>query len=255
MKIQFEAVPLEVIRKEIGTQIAALPGVVDSFLESHISSSNHTRVVINGRAAGLAAIHGESLITRFSLEPEFRGHGEAVFQALRRREQVDSAYVPTCDEFFLVHALDDYRRLTLQARLFRFDGDSRPRAVPNGMALRRAEPRDADLIGEASSYFDRIDERIGAGELFVLDRDGEPVGFGIREMSAYVPGRASIGMFTRKDQRQRGVGTAVIAALAQRCLDEGIEPVAGCWYYNHRSRHALERAGMSSTTRLMKVEF
>ena len=33
-------------------------------------------------------------------------------------EQVQSAFVPTCDEFFLAHALDDYRQLAKQAYFF-----------------------------------------------------------------------------------------------------------------------------------------
>lgn len=123
------------------------------------------------------------------------------------------------------------------------------------MALRPAVPDDAGMLGEATTYFDRIEKRIQAGEILVLDHDGEPVGFGIREMSRFLPGRASIGMFAREEQRQRGVGTAVVTALIQLCLDEEIEPVAGCWYYNHRSRCTLQHVGMASTTRLLKVEF
>ena len=127
--------------------------------------------------------------------------------------------------------------------------------MPHKMALRPAVRGDAGVLGEASAYFDHIGKRIEAGELFVLEHDGEAVGFGIREMSRFLPGRASIGMFAREEQRQRGVGTAVVAALIQLCLDEEIEPVAGCWYYNYRSRRTLQQAGMASTTRLLKVEF
>jgi RimJ/RimL family protein N-acetyltransferase len=255
MNVQFEPVPIEDVREEIGAHIAALPGSVDSFYEDHVLLSKHARVVLGGQYAGHAAIHDESLITFFSLKPGFRAHGEAVFNALRRREQVTSAYVPTCDEVFLAHALDDYRKLTLQARLFKHDRARMPMMAPDNLTLRPARHNDAGLLREASSHFDRIDQRIEAGELFVLERDGEPAGLGIREMSRLVPGRASIGMFTREEQRQRGVGSAVVALLIQRCREQGIEPVSGCWYYNHRSRRALERAGMTSTTRLLKFEF
>ncbi|HEV2073391.1 MAG TPA: GNAT family N-acetyltransferase [Thermomicrobiales bacterium] len=255
MNVQFEPVPIEDIRQEIGAHIAALPGPVDSFYEDHVLLSNHARIVIGGQYAGHAAIHDESLITFFSLKPGFLAYGEAVFNALRRREQVTSTYIPTCDEFFLVHALDDYRKLTPQARLFRHDHARMPMMVPDNLTLRPASHSDAELLGEASSFFDRIDQRIEAGELFVLERDGERAGFGIREMSRLVPGRASIGMFTREEQRQQGVGSAIVALLIQRCREEGVEPVSGCWYYNHRSRRALERAGMNSTTRLLKFEF
>jgi hypothetical protein len=116
MIVQFEPVPLQDVRQEIGAHIAALPDPVDSFYEEHALLSDYARIILGDQDAGLAAIHDESLITYFSLKPGFRAHGEVIFRALRRREQVTSAFVPTCDEFFLVHALDNYRRLTPQAR-------------------------------------------------------------------------------------------------------------------------------------------
>ena len=43
--------------------------------------------------------------------------------------------------------------------------------------------------------------------------------------------------------------------LASRLHDRrrSLRPVAGCWYYNHRSRRTLQRAGMYSSTRLLKA--
>ena len=38
-------------------------------------------------------------------------------------------FVPTCDEFFLAHALDDYRQLTKQAYFFAAVRDT-PAQVP-----------------------------------------------------------------------------------------------------------------------------
>ena len=46
-----------------------------------------------------------------------------------------------------------------------------------------------------------------------------------------------------------------IALLRRECERQGVRPIAGCWYYNHRSKRTLERAGMYAPTRLLKVEF
>lgn len=255
MEIRFALVSLDDVREDIGARIRVLPGIIDSFLEEHIITSQHARVVINGQHAGLVAIHNGSHITWFSLDRAYLRYGEAAFHALRRQEQVTSALVPTCDECFLVHALDDYRRLVPQARLFHLESGTLPMGSPEEYVLRQAERDDARLLDQASELFGNIELRIAAGELFVPELAGDAVGFGIREMSHFVPHRASIGMFVPESGRRRGVGTAIVASLIRRCHDEGIDPVAGCWYYNHRSRRTLERAGLVSSTRLLRIEF
>ena len=55
--------------------------------------------------------------------------------------------------------------------------------------------------------------------------------------------------------RGKGVGTATIALLRAECHRRGIRPVAGCWYYNHTSKRTLERAGMYSPTRLLRIDY
>ena len=86
-------------------------------------------------------------------------------------------------------------------------------------------------------------------------RDEEPVGFGILVKSMLYEDVASIGMYTIERLRRVGVGTATIAMLIAECRRRSLRPVAGCWYYNHRSRQTLQRAGMYSPTRLLKVDY
>jgi GNAT superfamily N-acetyltransferase len=164
--------------------------------------------------------------------------------------------VPTCDEFYLAHALDDYRQLTKQAYFFATDQDATSPRELAAFSLRQAEPGDAPLIRQHSGdFFDQIERRLAARELFVTLRGGAPVGFGIAARSGLYAAVASIGMFTLEGCRRAGVGTATISLLIAECRRQGLRPIAGCWYYNHRSKRTLERAGMYSPTRLLKVEF
>ncbi len=39
------------------------------------------------------------------------------------------------------------------------------------------------------------------------------------------------------------------------CRQKELHPIAGCWYYNHNSKKTLERAGMVTQTRLLKVDY
>jgi RimJ/RimL family protein N-acetyltransferase len=256
MTTRFEPVSFSDIRDEVRSHLATLLSAIDSFLEEHILASTHYRLIVDGENAGFASIHGESLITQFALADRHKEHGQHVFTQLRRREQVRSAFVPTADEFFLAHALDDYRHLAKQAYFFRtFSSAAAPIARENGI-LRLAEPGDAEAIRQGSgTFFGDVERSIEHRALFLTERRDEIVGFGLIEKSTLYDDVASVGMYTVGQHRQQGVGTVTIRLLMEECHRRGLRPISGCWYYNHGSKRTLERAGMFSQTRLLKVDY
>lgn len=263
----FIPAPFEEIADEVRRHLASLPSAIDSFLEEHILDANHYRIVVGDEVAGFAAIHQERLIAQFALREPYRRYGQPLFAQLRRLEQVQSAFVPTCDEFFLAHALDDYRQIARQAYFFTTGPPplslTRPRrpghplgGEPGNERLRPATTADVEIIQRYSGdFFAPIEDAIAAGKLFVVRRGDEPVGFGLMEKSALYDDVASVGMYTIERYRRDGVGTATISLLIAECRRRGLRPVAGCWYYNHASKRTLERAGMHAPTRLLKIDY
>jgi RimJ/RimL family protein N-acetyltransferase len=256
MDIRIERADLPAISPAVEQHLESLPRPIDSFLEDHIFESTHYLIEIGGWPAGFASIHNGSLITQFCLAEPCKRWGQAAFQRLRRCESVGAAFVPTGDEFFLAHALDEYRQLRKQAYFFVFGGAPVDAAVIQGYALRQAGPDDAGFIRENSgSFVKNLETQIAAGELFVTDRDGSGVGFGVLVKSRFYPDVASIGMYTIEPHRGTGVGAATVALLIDECSRRGLRAIAGCWYYNHASKRTLERAGMVSQTRLLRIEY
>ena len=257
METRFVPTTFAEIADGVRQHLASLPSAIDSFLEDHLLASQHYRVVVAGNSAGFASIHGGKLITQFALAAPYRRHGQPIYARLRRLEEVQAAFVPTCDEFFLAHALDDYRQLAKQA--YFFAAAPEPVAAPAAnITLRAATAADVeDIQRESGDFFDALPHRIAAGEVCLTARDAEVVGFGIMARSAIYadPPVASIGMFTIAQHRQRGVGAATLALLRAECERRGIRPIAGCWYYNHRSKQTLERAGLYAATRLLKIDY
>jgi len=236
--------------------LESLPRPIDSFLEDHILESTQYRIRIGDVLAGFALIHRGNLITQFCLAEPYKRWGQAVFQRLRKCESVGAAFVATGDEFFLAHALDDYRQLHKQAYFFALGSAPLDPAVTQGYSLRPAGSEDVGFIQQHSGgFFRNLEQQIEAGELFLTDRDGTGVGFGVMVRSRFYRDVASIGMYTIEPHRNAGVGTATIALLIDECARRGVRAVAGCWYYNHASKRTLERAGMVSQTRLLKVEY
>ncbi|HEY8598644.1 MAG TPA: GNAT family N-acetyltransferase [Thermomicrobiales bacterium] len=254
MAAEFVPVSFEEVAGEVRGHLAALPTAIDSYLEDHILASRHYRIIVGGEAAGFAAIHGESLITQFALVARYRQRGQPLYARLRHLEQVQAALVPTADQFYLAHALDDYRQLAKQA--YFFAAGPAPVIAPGQWSLRPATIDDVAFIRqESGDFFSPIEGHITLGELYVTLRDGTPVGFGLTDISTLYPDVASIGMYTIERFRQQGVGAATLGLLRGECQRRGLRAVAGCWYYNHRSKRTLERGGMHSPTRLLKISY
>jgi RimJ/RimL family protein N-acetyltransferase len=122
--------------------------------------------------------------------------------------------------------------------------------------LRQAVESDIELIKEGSGdFFGDIKTYIDKQELFLTLLENNCIAFGLAGKSELLRDVASIGMFVIERFRQKGAGTATLRLLMNECRKQNLRPVAGCWYYNHLSKKTLERAGMFSQTRLLKIEF
>lgn len=228
-----------------------------SFLEDHIRDAMHYRITIDSAVAGFASVHGGATIVQFGLDPEFRGYGQDVFREARRLESVHGALVASSDQFFLVHAIDDYSRLSKQAFMFE-SGDGGRMSDPSDYdcTFRVATLEDIALVKELSGdFFEEAEKLIETGLLYVVDRDGSTVGFGLIERNEFALGSSSIGFFTVESARRTGVGTEIARFLAAESRQLDLRPHAGCWYYNHASKRTLERGGMAATGRIFRVVY
>jgi RimJ/RimL family protein N-acetyltransferase len=256
MQVSFARAERADVHDEISLHLGSLQAPIDAFLEEHVLESKHYVISLSGRRVGFASIHGGNLITQFSIERACQRFGQAAYQALRKLENVGAAFVPTCDEFFLSHAIDDYRQLAKQAYFFEALPMTRNAPEAEHCSLKPAAAEDEQVIRERSGeLFGDVGERIERGELFLTYRAGACVGFGIMARSELQHGVASVGMFTLEPFRCTGVGSATIKLLIDECTRQGMRAVAGCWYYNHASKRTLERAGMITKTRLLRVEY
>ncbi|MBP8251838.1 MAG: hypothetical protein KAX40_05705 [Herpetosiphon sp.] len=255
MPITFTQTELISIQHDVSAHLSVLPSAVDSFMEEHIFDSAHYRIMLDGEYAGFTSVHKANLLTQFVLFPQFRQHGQAIFAQAKRLDHVQAAFVPTCDELYLAHALDHYKQMHKQAYFFATPHDFVPQPVTE-YQLQLATSDDIDFItANSGDFFGDVVPWIEQNKILLTMRDAECVGFGVMEKGRLINNIASIGMFVIERFRQHGVGTATIRLLLQHCIAQNLRPIAGCWYYNHTSKKTLERAGMYTQTRLLKVEF
>ncbi|MDF2545238.1 MAG: GCN5-related N-acetyltransferase [Anaerosolibacter sp.] len=255
MDIKIKAVELSEIQPMLLENIMGFVSCFDSYLESHIVNAQHYRVMKDTEGIGYFSIFNKGLLTQFYLDKDYRQHGQEVFHKIRKSEEIQHAYVPTSDEFFLSHGLEYARKIDIQAYFFKDSKrDVKHIKIPN-FVCKQATERDIEFIREKSGdFFDDVDRHIKNRELYIGEIEGKVAAFGIIEKSKLYDQVASIGMFTIAEGRQQGIGTNMIIALKELCYEEGITPIAGCWYYNHHSKKTLEKAGLFSQTRLLKIQ-
>jgi RimJ/RimL family protein N-acetyltransferase len=257
MKQYFIKCTLEDIKDMVLQYAQSLSSPIDSFLEDHILESEHFMVMIDDEKAGYFSIFKNDLLTQFYMETKYRALGQKIFFKIKRMNFLQNAFVPTCDEFFMAHALDEYRSIERQAYFFQDiqnpineeEGDSE-------LTLRLATVEDKeDILKYSGDFFDVAEKSIAKEQIYIAVKGDKIVGFGNVEKGRVLKNYISIGMFTVEEYRQKGIGTSILLALKDMVYREGKIPIAGCWYYNHQSKKTLEKAGMYSATRLLKVQF
>lgn len=236
--------------------VESLSSPIDSFIEEHMLGSEHFLITIYNEAIGYFSIYQREMITQFFLTRSHRKRAQEIFYQIKRMQNVRFAFVPTCAEFFLVHALDEYRRMEIQAYFFQDGGQPGQQRDPE-ITVRPAGLADsADVKEHSGNFFDEnLTEQISNGCIYFAERRSEIVGFGVLERGKILKSSASIGMYTKPHLRQTGIGRSILLALKEEVRKEGLVPIAGCWYYNHNSKKTLESAGMFTSTRLLRISY
>ncbi|WP_110515890.1 GNAT family N-acetyltransferase [Herpetosiphon llansteffanensis] len=255
MYLRFTPINFAAIKPAIAEYYAQLPTHVDSFFEDRLLHAAWYQIWLDQTAIGLAAVHDASMLVHFSLQTGYQQYGQQAFEQAKKLANVQAAFVPTNDQWLLSHALDQYRQLQKQAYFFQANHQTLLEASANEQLRLATEADIASITEHASDLFDQIPQRVAWQQLFCFSINDELVGFGIIEPSSIYQQVASIGMQINVAYRQQGYGTRLIQALIRHCQNQQIQPIAGCWYYNHTSKKTLERAGMASATRLLRIDF
>jgi|SaaInlV_130m_DNA_2_1039683.scaffolds.fasta_scaffold25677_1 thymidine kinase len=236
--------------------LKSLCSPIDSFLEGHILRSKYFNIELDGNVIGYTAIHKKSLLSQFFIIDEHKSISQEVYFQIKRLSEVTKIFVPTCDEFFLSHAIESNRGVEIQAYFFQ----DHKKQIESQKDLENfdlviANECDISFIKEKSGdFFDDLEKSILSKEIFIGLNKGEKVSFGILEVSKLLGEYASIGMFVIEEKRQQGFGVKTLLRLKHCCYDMEINPIAGCWYYNHNSKKTLEKAGMYTKTRLLNIQ-
>ncbi|CAN5497432.1 hypothetical protein BH10CHL1_BH10CHL1_27540 [soil metagenome] len=256
MKVKFTKSGWPALQLMTSDYLTRLSSPIDSFLEDHIVASTHYGIWLGMEEVGYCSIHQTNLVTQYYLLDQYKSYGQAIFQQIKRLESVQAAFVPTADEFFLAHALDEYKQIEKQAYFFQMPKALIDLPLAAGVDGRLAQLEDSAFIkANTGDFFGDLAGEVQRGEIYLIDQGQFCVGFGVLVKSKLFPNWASIGMYTIEKFRNQGIGRQIIHYLLNKCHQQGLTAIAGCWYYNHLSKKTLESAGMYTQTRLLKIGY
>jgi hypothetical protein len=231
--------------------------IVDSFWEGHIRDSKYYKISVSNNIAGYFSIYKETVLVLFNVFEKYRNISQELFSIAKKYESVREALIPTGDEFFISHALDNYVKIEKQA-YFSIYTDKNPNKMIK-LELKLADiEKDIEILNICHDFLNneivnikkQIDE-----EIYIAKHENNIIGFGVIEYQKVVNIYASIGMIVREEYRQKGYGGNILNGLKNIVLDKGFTAISGCWYYNHNSKKTMESAGAYSKTRLLRFYF
>lgn len=234
---------------------------VDSYWEDHVMKSQCYQIFDQNKLIGFFAICEETLLTLFHVFESHARFGQEIFEKVKRYEQVTSAYVPTGDEFFLSHAIDNYARIEKQAYFTTYTETGLAEGKEKQLDLVPILTKeDTALLALTTDFFEedsaeRIIQGVPHFHVYKVEEKGELVGFGVVEDGRVVKSMSSVGMYVMPEKRQQGYAANILKALQKLVESQGYTARSGCWYYNHNSKKSMESAGAYSKTRLLKFYF
>jgi RimJ/RimL family protein N-acetyltransferase len=231
--------------------------IVDSFWEGHVRESTFYKIEHNKSTIGYFGINNGTILVLFNIFENYRNIAQEIFLTVKKYESVKEALIPTGDEFFISHAIDNYIRIEKQAYFSIYTNKPPKKELNVKLQLADVE-KDKEKLNLCYDFLKGEIENIknGRDEEIYIAWDGDEIkGFGVIEYQKVVSKYASIGMIVREEYRKKGYGSNILQGLKEIVNRKGYTAVSGCWYYNHNSKKAMESAGAYSKTRLLRFYF
>ena len=252
MKMSYEFVPssLEENSEWLSAYLQGLTAPMDSYAEDNLDNCKIFSVLAGGNHVGFIGVQ-EQTLWFFYVSTSYLRYSQPIFEEAVKSLGVEKVFFRTSDQL-LVSLVMDWEFDKKKGAYFFQDAIQleRPRLGFENISFTPATPADMPFIQqETVNFFDESD--LTNGKIFMLRSGEELLGCGISVQGRYCKDYTSIGMVTCAKYRQQGVGKFILWSLKEWCYEQGLKPLAGCWYYNTLSRKSLESAGLATRDRGM----
>lgn len=253
--IQVEA--LAEIKEQRECYMNELPYSQELHAEENVWQCQYYKINMNSEWVGYCCINSEKTLWEFYLVKSALIHSQEVFKFLIDMDYVATAECKSFDHLLMSLCLDFHKKASSSAYLFREYADMKDSLSTIGnISYRLAVKEDYNSISAISGdFFHDLEKEILKEEVFAFYSNNELLGAGTCKRILDHMNNYDIGMVVAKEHRNKGIGTFIIVKLKEYCYNNNLNPVCGCWYFNHASKKTLERAGFITKHRIIRYEF
>jgi RimJ/RimL family protein N-acetyltransferase len=250
---------LEIIRSLREQYLDDLPYNQEYYLELPILKGNPYLIQNDDQPAGYFILSNKGTLLEYFLLPQWFDLIDSLFGRIIREHSIKKALCKSFDAPLLACCFEYQKESRLIGVLFR-DYSEKPSMISDGeIAIRLANPADeARIISvneEVFDYPEEVMQYIRAQQIFLYEKGGDLVGFGIfSQVNAGRPYR-DIGMLVVPAYRHSGYGVYILHHLIHFCQQNNWQVSAGCAIENIASRRCLEKAGFIARHRLLEFIF
>jgi len=223
---------------------------MDSYCEDKLDESTIYRIIHEGIYIGYVGIIGDEL-RFFHVLPVYFKYAPDAFEYCIKQKGIKTVNIMTQDSLLVSLIAEWDFRIEKEGCYFIDSGrQEKPQVEASRAQFRTAGLSDMPaIIRETGDFFDKLEERINAETIFVLEDGEDLLGWGIVERGRLFSDCVSIGMITCREHRKKGVAQTILWHLKEWAYLHNLKPIAGCWYYNVLSRKSLEAAGMIAASK------
>lgn len=260
--ITFTKTNWELISKLTEEYLSKLDGKNDGFFDAMMFGAQPYTAELDGNITGFFSVSdgwdGGKMLTSFYTSPEYRRYSAEILDKIITGFGITTALVVSNDSHFVAVAFEKMKSLgtsfEMQAYNHTYGKPGRP-AEYGRDKLFEVEPDEYDKMNELTEKQWEGCYGDPAYSFYAIRENDETLGYGAIGRLLHDSSRADIGNFTLPQHRRKGVGRSMLIALAEIVLEQGLTPVAGCWYGNKESIPTIASSGFIPENRIFLVKF
>lgn len=219
-------------------------------------------IICNGKESGFFSVGNSwdngKMLRGFYVIPSKRQGLIKVFNKVIEDFHLEAALVPSNDTHYIGLAFEKMKSLktSFDMQAFNFIYGEPEREAEYGM----------DCVKEVSSseykLMNNLTEKQWEGcfedghfKFYKITNNNETLGYGSIGRMINNQKNVDIGNFTLPQHRRKGVGRSIMINLSKIVIQQGLIPVAGCWYGNIESIATLISSGFIPENRIFYVRF
>lgn len=229
------------------------------YLELKIRTANVYQIQHEQQPIGYVIVDQDHMALEFYVTQPYQTMSDLIFAEIVKTCGITKALCQSFDFMFLSCCMGLQKAVKVLGIHFREYTPTPRKRHDADISVRLAtmadEPTIAAINEEIFESPEEITMTITNQSLFIFEKAGDLLGFGIFQRT--IPGRPEfdIGMLVHRNYRKQGYGTYIIQYLADYCQQQGWRPICGCAVENIGSRKCLEAAGFIARYRLLELTF